>query len=67
MKESKTRTLPELGFKFFSLYLILAVHALSVSDKNKAKEIEAISSHVKDAKLSVSFKSNEYQRFVYAK
>ncbi|WNY99822.1 hypothetical protein SUSP_002240 [Sulfurospirillum sp. 'SP'] len=61
------RFLTGLGIAFFSLYLILAVHALSVSDKNKAKEIEAISSHVKDTKLSVSFKSNEYQRFVYAK
>ena len=61
------RFLTGLGIAFFSLYLILVVHALSVSDKNKAKEIEAISSHLKDAKLSVSFKSNEYQRFVYAK
>jgi len=51
---------------FAVIYSVLVVHFLSVGVHQNVKEIETFSSlHVKDAKLSLCFPSNKYQRFVY--
>lgn len=55
-----------LATSFAALYLALVAHALFFPTQQKNKEIEALSSHVKDAKPSLSFPSSSYQRFVYA-
>ena len=54
-----------LAASFSALYLALVAHALSFPTQQKAQEIEALSLHVKDAKPSLSFPTNAYQRFVY--
>ena len=55
-----------LAASFSMLCLVLWVHAFSFPPQKKAEEIEALSFHVKDAKLSLSFPTQEYKRFVYA-
>jgi len=55
-----------LAGSFSIVYLVLVVHAFSFPSQKKTEDIEALSLHVKDTKLSLSFPTNEYQRFVYA-
>lgn len=52
---------------FFAItYSALLAHFLSFGVHQHAKEVETFSSlHVKDAKVSLCFPSNKYQRFVY--
>lgn len=50
---------------FGVLYTLLVAHALLYPKSQKVTEIDAVALHVKDAKLSVSFPSPLYQRFVY--
>ncbi|KFL34667.1 MULTISPECIES: hypothetical protein [unclassified Sulfurospirillum] len=54
-----------LATSFSMLYLMLVVHAFSFPSQKKAEELTALSLHVKDAKPSLSFPTNAYQRFVY--
>jgi hypothetical protein len=54
-----------LAASFSMIYLVLAVHAFSFPSQKKAEELTALSLHVKDAKPSLSFPTNAYQRFVY--
>lgn len=55
-----------LAASFSMLYLVLVVHAFSFPTQKKAEELTALSLHVKDAKPSLSFPTEEYKRFVYA-
>lgn len=50
---------------FGVLYTLLAAHALLYPKSQKAAEMDAVALHVKDVKLSTSFASSSYQRFVY--
>ncbi|WP_263833813.1 hypothetical protein [Sulfurospirillum oryzae] len=60
------RFLTMLAAFFAIFYLVIVVHAFSYPRQQQAEDIEALSLHVKDTKLSLSFPTNEYQRFVYA-
>lgn len=55
-----------LATSFAALYLALVAHALSFPTQQKNQEIEALSSHVKDVKPSLTFPTHAHQRFVYA-
>ena len=54
-----------LAASFSMIYLMLVVHALSFPREKKAEELTALALHVKDAKPSLSFPTQEYKRFVY--
>lgn len=55
-----------LAASFSLIYCVMTVHMVQFPTQKKAEEIQALSLHVKDAKASLSFPTNAYQRFVYA-
>ena len=59
--------LSKIAVFFAIIYLVLVVHSLRYEATDKGEAIALLSVHVKDVEPSLSYRSNEYKRFVYAK
>lgn len=61
------KLLQKLAMLFVFVFSMLFLHYATYERAQKVEDIIALSSHVKYAEPSFSFKSIEYKRFVYAK
>lgn len=61
------KLLAKLAVLYVIVFSVLSIHYATYERVQKIEDIAVLSSHVKYTEPSLSFKSIEYKRFVYAK